>query len=279
MPTFLTKKFLGHIFVKEFVNHKSTEVHSHEYIELAYVLEGDGTSVINGIKEPIKAGNFYIIDYNSTHSYFSENKDFKILNCLFSPQIIDSSFKNDMSFDDAIAAYFFRISGRHIKLPVADRLYYDETGEIRTLFVNMLKEYNGGEAGNIELIRYYIRSVLINIARTVGSSNEVDKDIKFVIDRIRERCNENILLSDIADELHCSLPYLSEKFKTQTGMTFTKYLKTTRIEKAASLLSATDMTIEKIAEQVGYNDIKTFYLVFKQMTDITPKQYRKNSKL
>ena len=83
MSIFLTKKFLGHIFVEKFENHRIAENHSHEYIELAYVLEGDGTTVINGKSEPIKKGDFYIIDYNSTHSYSSEVSDFKIINCLF----------------------------------------------------------------------------------------------------------------------------------------------------------------------------------------------------
>jgi len=277
MPAFLTKKFLGHIFVKKFINHKSAETHSHEYIELAYVLEGNGVSVINGKSEPLRKGNFYVIDYNSNHSYISKNEDWELINCLISPQIIDSSFKEGMRFDDAIAAYFFRISGRHLDKPAADQLYFDETGEIRVLFEKMLKEYNEGKAGNIELVRYCIREVLIKIARILGSTNKVSNDIKIAIERINEKCNENISLGDIADEIHCSLPHLSAKFKKETGVTFTKYLQNVRMEKAASLLTATGMPIEQIAEQVGYKDIKTFYLIFKQMTGLTPKEYRKKS--
>lgn len=277
MLQFLTKKFSGNIFVKLFECHKFAEMHSHEYIELAYVLEGDGTTTINGKSAPLKKGDFYIIDYNSSHSYSSETQDFKIINCLFSPPIINSSFKEDMSFDEAMSSYFFKISGRYVNHPAADSLYHDETGEIKVLFENMLKEYNDGEAGNIELIRYYVRMVIIKMARIIGSSNKVSNDIKLVIDTINKRCDENISLGDIADEIHFSLPYLSAKFKKETGMTFTKYLQNIRIEKAASLLTATDMPIEEVAEQVGYKDINTFYTVFKRFTNVTPKEYRKKS--
>lgn len=277
MPEFLTKKFPGYIFVKMFENHKFAVMHSHEYIELAYVLEGDGITTINGKSEPLKKGNFYIIDYNSAHSYSSESMDFRIINCLFSPQIIDSSFTDDMSFDDAMASYFLKVSGRYINSPAANCLYCDESGEIRGLFENMLKEYIDGEPGNIELIRYYIRAVIIKMARIIGSTNKVSDDIKLVIDNINKRCNENISLGNIANEIHYSLPYLSAKFKRETGMTFTKFLQNVRIEKAASLLTATDIPIEEIAEQVGYKDINTFYSVFKRLTNVTPKEYRKNS--
>lgn len=277
MPQFLTKKFHGHIFVKLFENHNSATMHSHEYIELAYVLEGDGVTTINGKDEPLKKGDFYIIDYNSAHSYNSETMDFRIINCLFSPQIIDSTFTDNMSFNDAMASYFFKVSGRHINSPAADRLYYDQTGEIRMLFENMLNEYTIGEAGNHELMRYYIRTIIIKMARMIGSTNKVSDAIKFVIDAINRRCNENISLGDIADEIHYSLPHLSAKFKSETGMTFTKYLQNVRIEKAASLLTATDMPIEEIAEQVGYKDINAFYSIFKRLTNVTPKEYRKNS--
>ncbi len=277
MPDFLTKKFFGHIFVKKFINHKSAVLHSHGYIELAYVLKGEGVTAINGKSEPLKEGDFYIIDYNSVHSYDSNTISYDIINCLISPQIIDSSFPEDMSFNDAMASYFFKISGRHIDTPAADRLYNDETGEIKELLEKILNEYNRGEVGSTELIRYYIRTVIIKIARKIGSTNGVSDDIKLVIDIINERYNENIHLGDIAKEIHYSVPYLSAKFKSETGMTFTKYLQNTRIEKAASLLTATDIPLDTIAQQVGYNDLNTFYAVFKRFTNTTPNEYRKKS--
>lgn len=277
MPQFLTKKFPGYIFVKKFDNHKSAVMHSHEYIELAYVLHGEGITTINGKSELLKKGDFYIIDYNSNHSYSSENTDFEIINCLFSPQIIDSSFTENMSFDDAMSSYFFKISGRYINCSAADRLYCDETGEIGQLFENMLNEYVNNEVGCLELIRYYIRTIIVKLARSIGSTNKLSDDIKLVIDIINKRCNENISLGDIADEIHYSLPHLSVKFKKETGMTFTRYLQNARIEKAASLLTATDMPIEVIAEQSGYKDLNTFYAVFKRLTNVTPKEYRKKS--
>ena len=79
MPQILTKKFHGYIFVKKFETHSSAEMHSHEYIELAYVLDGEGETTINGKTEDFKKGNFYVIDYNSAHSYTSEGEGFRII--------------------------------------------------------------------------------------------------------------------------------------------------------------------------------------------------------
>ena len=58
-------------------------------------------------------------------------------------------------------------------------------------------------------------------------------------------------------------------------MGFVKYLQHVRIEKAKVLLRESHMSIEAIARQVGYNDIRYFKQLFKNETNVTPKEYRK----
>ena len=275
MVTFLTKKFKGYVFVRKFNNHKSTEIHSHGYIEIAYVLQGSGMSEINGKTKPLTKGDYYIIDYNSTHSYVSDNQAFTIINCLFSPQIIDFVFNEGMSFDEAMKSFFFKISGRQINCSIADHIYKDETGEIRKLFEEMLNEYVSNEPGNTEIISYYLKMIIIKLARNLGSQKRLSDDINNIIKFINEKYDQNISLSDISSEYHYTLPYLSAKFKKETGVTFTRYLQNVRVENAASLLTGTDIPIEEIAVQSGYNDLNNFYAVFKRITNLTPNEYRK----
>lgn len=45
---------------------------------------------------------------------------------------------------------------------------------------------------------------------------------------------------------------------------------------ACKLLIETQMTVEQIAERVGFRDNKYFYQKFKKITNFTPNNYRKN---
>ena len=58
------------------------------------------------------------------------------------------------------------------------------------------------------------------------------------------------------------------------GRSFTKVLNCERIDYAKSYLLQSDMTIEKIAEAIGFNSASYFSNVFKQIEGVSPKFFR-----
>ena len=59
-------------------------------------------------------------------------------------------------------------------------------------------------------------------------------------------------------------------------MLFSDMLNDTRIYRAMDLLSNTDLSVQAVAEQVGYTNWSTFLRAFKKRVDMTPVQYRKS---
>ena len=57
---------------------------------------------------------------------------------------------------------------------------------------------------------------------------------------------------------------------------FSNYLNKIRIEQSKLLLKNTDSSIVEIAMEVGFEDQSYFSKVFKNLTKMTPKQYRQN---
>ena len=88
----------------------------------------------------------------------------------------------------------------------------------------------------------------------------------------------NLMLQDVASEVHLSQSHFSTIFAQETGLTFTQYLTALRIGKARELLEATEMRSSQIATEVGYNDSHYFSYLFKKNTGITPGEYRKNAR-
>ena len=67
-------------------------------------------------------------------------------------------------------------------------------------------------------------------------------------------------------------------FKEITGETFHNTLNSHRIDVACMLLHDTNYTIEKIAQETGFTDIKSFCRVFKKLKGQNASEYRKNLK-
>ena len=88
----------------------------------------------------------------------------------------------------------------------------------------------------------------------------------------------NLMLQDVADEVHLSQSHFSTVFAQETGLTFTQYLTALRIGKAKELLEATEMRSSRIAQEIGYNDSHYFSYLFKKNTGMTPGEYRKESR-
>lgn len=87
--------------------------------------------------------------------------------------------------------------------------------------------------------------------------------------------NCNFSLQEAADQLDISASYLSQYFKQQTGDTLTGYVASLRIQKACTLLKTTTMPVQMVSESVGYYNQNSFIRRFKQMTGVTPGEYRR----
>ena len=88
--------------------------------------------------------------------------------------------------------------------------------------------------------------------------------------------NEDINLETIANIVHLNPSYFSSIFKKEVGVSFSNYLNKIRIEQSKLLLKNTDSSIVEIALEVGFEDQSYFSKVFKNLTKMTPKQYRQN---
>ncbi|MCR8630083.1 AraC family transcriptional regulator [Paenibacillus radicis (ex Xue et al. 2023)] len=104
-----------------------------------------------------------------------------------------------------------------------------------------------------------------------------DLQTKQIVDKVIAMLNENFMqdisLEACADRFGTYPQKLSASFRQTVGVNFIDYLTNLRLEKSKELLISTDLKINDIAEQVGYQP--TYYnRIFKKHEDITPGQYR-----
>ena len=81
-------------------------------------------------------------------------------------------------------------------------------------------------------------------------------------------------LSTVAREYGVSLAYVSECVRAQTGKTYKELLQRHRMETAARLLRRSDLNIQQIIAQVGYENTSYFYRLFHERYGLSPREYR-----
>ena len=110
-----------------------------------------------------------------------------------------------------------------------------------------------------------------------AGDNFYSEKIKDARKYIKEHFSDpDLSLGETADHIHVSAPYLSKKFKEETGDSFGEYLQRLRLSKALSLLTDGEIPIYEIAFKCGYSSQHYFSTAFKKELNISPVDYRKN---
>jgi len=103
-----------------------------------------------------------------------------------------------------------------------------------------------------------------------------DRMIDSVLEEMRQHFTEDIQLTSLAAQYAISSGRLSTIIKDELQMTFSDYIAQLRIQSAKELLRDESLSIQEIAERVGYNDYYYFTKVFKKVQGISPSKYRKS---
>ncbi|MDP4152858.1 MAG: AraC family transcriptional regulator [Bacillota bacterium] len=252
--------------------------HKHNFLELVYITNGKALHHFDSKETILQRGSFFIVDYGTPHQYKRfEDSDFGLINCLFIPSFIDETLVNCRTFTRLLDNYLIRFRYQPSSSPI-NRVFYDEDGSIYALMQKLVREYEEKAPGCMEVMRCNLIEVIIRIMRRV-TPEKIAADSgsisSYIVNFINEHYMESPTLSNISSQLNFSLPYLSRKFKEDTGMTFLSCLQKVRIEQSCRLLANTDKKVVEIAGLVGYDKIKFFNAVFKKHMNVTPNQFRR----
>ena len=125
---------------------------------------------------------------------------------------------------------------------------------------------------------------LCKVTAVMETDNNKDNILRFSKDIIGQRVKnyldqhyaEQISLQQISEELRVSWSYLSHVFKALTGYSPFQYVLHRRIGEAQTLLLETDLSIQEIAFQVGYQTQSYFTQRFSKLVGVSPMRYRKS---
>lgn len=252
-----------------------TPFHWHDEIEIIYIKKGNLNVVVNNEEYVGQAGDIFLVNPKEIHKMDTDNLETDYYTILFPIELISFEAKDDV-----------------------EEKYFKTLRDGEMLFVNHLKEHklykkvlecvcNVIEANetNKEMYQFETKINLLQIIYLLmkntslveikgnGKNVSLQREILSYIDR---RYTEKISLKDIANHFHMSDKYFSRFFKNCFQVTFVEYVNSVRLEKAASLLSTTDLSVTEVALRCGFSNISYFIRSFKKTFGNSPHSYRKN---
>lgn len=141
------------------------------------------------------------------------------------------------------------------------------------------EELNDGKYYSASATRAILKLLLIDLIRLFAKQSEKrlphsDLLLNRVFDFIESNYYKAISLSDVAKEVNKSTSYLTNNVRQKTGKTVLQWIIEFRMAKARYLLLETDWSVEKIAESIGYLDIRHFSRQFCRLHGSSPKTWQ-----
>jgi len=119
------------------------------------------------------------------------------------------------------------------------------------------------------------REAAAKVSKLDGASAAPEQIVQSVQLFLKANFAKELNLEDISRQFNFNPSYLTKIFIKHTGEPPSKYLITLRIHEAKHLLQTTkELSVKEVGERVGYPDPYYFSRIFKQVTGVTPSEFR-----
>lgn len=253
--------------------------HKHNFFELFYVLEGNCKQKIGDSIFEMKKGDICLIPPDIMHS-ISVFDESKIIDILIRRTTFEDIFLNFLRSHNILSRFFMH----NIYAPQANDYIIFHTGfdeEIEYLIMNLFLEYTNKDIYFNDLLNNGLITLFAKILRNYEDTCEMppevstNRDQAYEIVRYIKDNYTDVTLNDVAEHFHFTHEYTSRLIKKVTNSSFTRILRTTRLDISLSMLTDTNISIQDISNDIGYPNVEHFIRIFKDEYNLTPSEYRK----
>ncbi len=248
-------------------------LHFHNLIEIGYCHYGAGELVIEEDQYRFGAGMVSCIPANFLHVTKSDNNVRAFWEYLYiSPADIlkqqGKPMQEPRNIIDAVnrSAFFIKVEENPIFVTLI-RAIFEEMQNKNAYY----RECVGGLAYTLlyEIARFNGRG---NV-QSCGKNNSLQ--LENAIEYVERNYPNNFKIADLANECHMSETHFRRVFQEKMNMTPVEYVNFVRIKKACELIDKTDISMEDVAEKVGFITPSTFNRNFRRIIGTSPYQWKK----
>lgn len=253
---------------------KAAVPHSHSYYQIIWFFKDGGEHLVDFKTFDIKKNTILFISKDQTHAF---DDNLKINGWLIH---FNESFFMHSDVDIFLKYSIFNSQQNPCYL------INEETMEVAASYISMiqkeLKERH--RFGHEEVIRYLLKSFLINLERvhrkTSKAKLEINSQHELQFFKFKELIEENykngLSITEYSDALNTSSKTLSTITRSIVGKSPSQLISDRVILEAKRLLKFTTLQISEVAYEIGFDDPSYFVKYFKRHVSISPSSYRKS---
>lgn len=256
-------------------DHQAMGTHVHDAFEIEFVVKGTARLTLNTSSVPMTEGMVALISPELSHDFLVDEGSIAI--CMALPnQTIEQTLFHLLQSDNVLSNFFrnslkggpssyllFHLPNPNMVLPTLRGILHESY---------MMQEYC------IQTSYDYLEILMAQMLRYCGGSyKRHDTEgatpmlavLRYIQDNFR-----TVSLQDVANRFHYEPSYLGKQIKLYSGKNYTAIVNELRISEAKRLLVQTDLSIEEVGHQAGFESLVHFSRTFKRNVGMSPSQYR-----
>jgi AraC-like DNA-binding protein len=252
--------------------------HKHEFSEVVIVTGGGGLHVTGRESWRLAAGDVFVIGGSRVHEY-RELQKLSLINILFDPEKLRLQ-PGDLPSVPGYHALFTLEPVWRKKNQFNSRLKLSphELATVLALADQLESELQTRAPGFGFQATALFMQMLCYLSRCYSRFKSPDSRALLrsaeAIAHLESNFAEPLNLDHLAKIAHMSKRSFIRSFQAATGNSPIAYLIELRVRHASRLLRQTDENITEIAFQAGFNDSNYFARQFRNVTGLTPREYR-----
>lgn len=258
---------LLYITKKTYLDKQNINEHSHHFTELFYVLQGQGTFIIDNESFEVQENDLVIINPNVQHIE-AQRKDETFEYIALG---MDGLVFTNQEYVNSAQKYTL--------------LNYDNyRKEILTYLFAILDEMKRKDSNYEFVCQNLLEVFVVNLIRRANkylsafAAKRTNKECNFIKEYIDQHYSEELSLESLAELTYINKFYLAHAFKKTIGISPINYMIQKRIDEAKELLETTNYSISRISDIVGFSSQSYFSQVFQKNMQMSPNQYRKSKR-
>lgn len=260
-------------------------LHLHRFFEIDYVMRGGASLRLEEKSISLRQGMFCFLSPNLKHDVLAEHGS-QVVSITIPETLVEGTLFDLMHHESVLLDFF------HTSMSTGDDnmgcMLFSVVDEqpVRFLLRELLQEFHNRVEYSDTVTAAYVQLLFAQILRQCGDSCEVHRRnskrqgmipmlaiLKYIQSNYR-----TVTLGEVAERFHYEATYLGKQIKAGTGKNFTDIVRELRLEEAKQLLRTTNLRLEQVAEQAGYESQTHFSRAFRQAEGMPPGEYRKNRK-
>lgn len=252
--------------------------HTHNYVEVIYMCEGQTTHIINGEEVILRKGELLFLNQHAIQEIHPAEYHDIAVNFIILPEFFDQALLMIGEEENLIRSFIIgclrceddQVSFLHFRVA--------EVLPIQNLVENLIWTIMNDQKNNRSINQVTMGLLFLQLLNhtdkiTVGE-NQYEQELLLTVLRYIEEHYKDGNLTELANSLHYDLYWLSRMVKRLTKKTYTELVQTKRLNQATYLLRTTKLPVADIGLAVGYDNLSYYHRIFRVKYGVSPKEYR-----